>query len=391
MRSLFIFDPLDMNAKILGGVQLCSQEFLKLVETTSDSTDYFEVSVCRQLFWRIRRKFHFGSYLLYNPEESKKELIQKIQQRQPTHVFINRSELLRLTPLLRDLLPTAQIILMSHGNQSGDDLYELAGEDGSRNKGLSQLTAIWQIGQDLLTESWFRHRYIDLVCVMSEEEKVLERWLGAKNTIVLHRTIHVEQLLWNPKIGRVGFVGTLNHTPNRVAIEQICREISKKSSINIELRLVGRPEPDGQKLADQYSFVTYLGALDEDALKAEVCTWSLFLNPIFWLSRGASMKLGQAISWGIPFLTTRSGSRGYQTPESEFITTSDNCHDFVSRLFEITNNRNNIDKARLIVINIGINSPTINDLKSSLIKSLDDTSKHSVAHIHSDREKTRKD
>ena len=366
MKSLFIFNPLDMNSSPAGGVQLCSQEFLKLIETASEHIEYFEVNICRQILWRLRRKLRLGSYLFYNPEESRARMIQAVKLSQPTHVFINKSELIRFTPLIRELLPNAQIILMSHGNQSGDDLYELAGEDGSRNKGLSQLTAIWQIGQDLLTESWFRHRYIDLVCVMSEEEKVLERWLGAKNTIVLHRTIHVEQLLWNPKIGRVGFVGTLNHTPNRVAIEQICREISKKSSINIELRLVGRPEPDGQKLADQYSFVTYLGALDEDALKAEVCTWSLFLNPIFWLSRGASMKLGQAISWGIPFLTTLSGSRGYQTPESEFITTSDNCHDFVSRLFEITNNRNNIDKARLIVINIGRNSPTINDLKSSL-------------------------
>jgi len=369
MRSLFIFDSLDMNAKILGGVQLCSQEFLKLVEAASDSIDYFEVSVCRQLSWRIRRKFHFGSYLLYNSEESKKELIQKIQQTQPTHVFINKSELIRFTQLIRELLPNAQIILMSHGNQSGDDLYELAGEEGARNEKISKLSATWQIGQDLVTESWYRHRYIDCVCVMSDEEAVLERWLGAKKTIVLYRTVSSDELLWQPVPDRVGFVGTLNHTPNRVALEKLCEEIANHYPLSIELRVVGQPVDFGQSLASRYSFVSYLGALSEDDLKREVATWNLFLNPIFWLSRGASMKLGKAISWGIPFITTSSGKRGYKLT-TNFLTTHDDAQVFVARMLELMSDHQNIIEAKKMVRDIQLSSPTSDSLASLISSSL---------------------
>jgi Glycosyl transferases group 1 len=362
MLSLFIFNDLDMYSDPVGGVQLCSQEFLEIIQTASKSIEYFEVSVCRQLLWRTRRKLHLGSYLLYNPEEYRDKLLQSIQKNRPSHVFINKSELIRFTPMLRELLPDAQIILMSHGNQSGDDLYELAGIEGNRNKGLSKFGAIWQIGQDLTTESWYRHRYVDCVCVMSEEEEVLERWLGAKNTIVLPRAINLEELSWNPISGRVGFVGTLNHTPNRIALEQICEEISKKRPANIELRLVGQPASYGQALASRFDFVSYLGALNDDALKSEVSSWNLFLNPIFWLSRGASMKLGKAISWGIPFVTTYSGKRGYKLTDADFLTTPDNVEGFVSRLMEIMSDNQKILKAREIVKNTQINSPSIHEL-----------------------------
>jgi Glycosyl transferases group 1 len=362
MLSLFVFNDLDMYSDPVGGVQLCSQEFLEIIQTASKSIEYFEVSVCRQLLWRIRRKLHLGSYLLYNPKESKDKLLQVIQKNRPSHVFINKSELIRFTPILRELLPEAQIILMSHGNQSGDDLYELAGIEGNTSKGLSRFGAIWQIGQDLATESWYRHRYVDCVCVMSAEEEILERWLGAKNTIVLPRTIKLDELLWNPISGRVGFVGTLNHTPNRIALEQICEEISKNHPTNIELRLVGQPVYYGQSLASKFDFVSYLGALNDDALKSEVSTWNLFLNPIFWLSRGASMKLGKAISWGIPFVTTFSGKRGYQLNDVNFLTTPDNVQEFVARLLELMSDDQKIIRAREAVKSIQSNSPSIHRL-----------------------------
>jgi hypothetical protein len=360
-----------MNSGLVGGVQLCSQEFLKLIETASDNIEYSEVNISRQMLWRIRRKFYLGSYLFYNPEEHRTKITQIIKQKQPTHVFVNKAELIRFAPLVRELLPNAQIVLMSHGNQSGDDLYELAGENGSRNKSFfSRLLATWQIGQDLVTESWYRHRYIDCVCVMSDEEAILERWLGAKNTIVLHRTITPEDLPWQPLPGRVGFVGTLSHTPNRVALEKVCQEMINHHPLNLELRLVGQPVDFGQALADKYNFVSYLGALNEDDLKKEVATWNLFLNPIFWLSRGASMKLGKAISWGIPFITTYSGRRGYKLTNADFLTTPDSVQAFVTRVFELMCDRQNIIQARNLVKNLQATSPTTHNLVSIISTAL---------------------
>ena len=369
MNSLFIFNPLDMNSSPSGGVQLCSQEFLKLIETASEHIEYFEVNICRQILWRLRRKLRLGSYLFYNPEEFRARITQTIKLSPPTHIFINKSELIRFTPLIRELLSNAQIILMSHGNQSGDDLYELAGEEGARNEKISKLSATWQIGQDLVTESWYRHRYIDCVCVMSDEEAVLERWLGAKKTIVLYRTVSSDELLWQPVPDRVGFVGTLNHTPNRVALEKLCEEIANHYPLSIELRVVGQPVDFGQSLASRYSFVSYLGALSEDDLKREVATWNLFLNPIFWLSRGASMKLGKAISWGIPFITTSSGKRGYKLT-TNFLTTHDDAQVFVARMLELMSDHQNIIEAKKMVRDIQLSSPTPDNLASMISSSL---------------------
>jgi len=367
MRSLLVYDPRDLNAAIPGGVQLCSQEFLEIVQVASDAVECCGVSICRRTSWRLRRRLHLGSYLFYHPAEAKSLLTEKIERSRPTHVFLNRSELLRLTPLLKEMLPEAQIILMSHGNQSGDDLYELGGLSGLRNRGFAKLVALWQLGQDLGTESWFRHHFLDLVCVMSEEEKVLERWLGAKKTVVLPRLVKADPLRWQPLPGRIGFVGTLDHTPNWVALEQICNEIVQRQPENLELRLVGRPEILGQELAHRFPFVRYLGALEESALKAEVSTWSLFLNPIFWLSRGASMKLGKAIAWGIPFCSTRSGTRGYELSNSEALVTSDNPQEFVSRIFELLDTSNNIHKIRqLVILQLQSKSPSIDDLAQRL-------------------------
>lgn len=369
MKSLLVFDPKDMNSAVPGGVQLCSQEFLKIIKAASESLDYFEVSISRRLSWRIRRQLNLGSYLLYHPNEARSAALEKIGKNRPTHVFLNRPELLRLAPLFREILPEAKIILMSFGNQSGDDLYELAGQGGRRIKGFSRLAARWQLGQDLGIESWFRHRYLDAVCAMSKEEEIIERWLGAKTTVVLPRLIYPDLIDRFPQNKRVGFVGTLNHTPNTVALEKICEEIDKCSE-KVELRVVGRPGPFGHALARRYEFVTYLGALDESELKAEVSSWSLFLNPIFWLSCGASMKLGKAISWGIPFLTTRSGARGYELVDANFLTTQDDPCEFVERLFEIIGKDSNCRKATDIVKHNQTHSPTLEDLSARLTAAL---------------------
>ena len=75
--------------------------------------------------------------------------------------------------------------------------------------------------------------------------------------------------------------------------------------------MVGAPETFGKQLAATYPFVTYLGYLNNDALRQEVGSWTFFLNPVFYYSRGVSTKLAKAFGWGIPVITTTIGCRGY--------------------------------------------------------------------------------
>lgn len=370
MRSLFIHDPADLDAAIPGGVQLCSREFLEIVRAASAETALLPVTVTRSPLWRLRRRLALGSYLLYHPEEIRGPLASAIQSLRPTHIFLNRTELARLAALAAELAPEARVVVMSHGNQSGDDLYEVAGPGGRRNHGLAGLTATWRLGCDLVTESRLRHGPVHAVCVMSEEEAVLERWLGARRTIVLPRIIHPRPLDWQPVPGRVGFVGTLDHTPNRVALQSLCAHLATRSSSGIELRLVGGPESFGRELSQSYPFVRYLGRLDNDALHQEVTTWSLFLNPIFWLSRGASMKLRQSLAWGIPALSTKAGARGYRLAPGQVFITEDSADEFTAKLLTLIKAPERLEAVRKQLMEATETWPNANVLAGELQETL---------------------
>lgn len=336
MNALFLHDPADLSAGIPGGVQLCSREFLAIVQAAADSTRLHPVTPARGLGFRVRRRLHLGSYLGYDVPAHAAALAAVIREHAIDHVFINRAELLRFAPVLRQLAPAAKLILMSHGNQTGDDLYEVTGPGGRRTGGWHRLTATWQMGLDLRTESWHRRHGLDAVCVMSEEERTLERWLGAGCTIVLPRRLEAAPLTRTPAANRIGYVGTLDHTPNRVALEAVCRELARQPRpAGFELRVCGGPAQVGEDFAARHPFVHYLGRLDDQALRSEAATWSLMLNPLFWLSRGASMKLATALGWGLPVLTTRAGARGYEWGAAAVPVCADDPRRFVQDLLAL--------------------------------------------------------
>lgn len=365
MKSLFIHDPADLNASIPGGVQLCTREFLEIVRAASDELRLATVTVTRAPAWRLRRKLGLGSYLRYRPEEARASLAATLADFRPTHVFLNRSELMRLAPLVSSLQPDAKVVLMSHGNQSGDDLYEVSGPGGRRVSGAARIKATFQLGLDLVAESRFRHRHLHGVCVMSDEEEALERWLGAQCTVVLPRVVAPAPIDWNPVQGRVGFAGTLDHTPNRVALIRLCDELARRSPQGLSVRVVGGPAHIAEELAARHPFVQPLGRIDDDALLREAGTWSLFLNPVFWLSRGASMKLGRALAWGVPALTTRSGARGYRLTSGTAWSVEDDVADFSRRLLDLAFDKEALLETRRTLLASAL-SPSVGELAASL-------------------------
>lgn len=294
-------------------MQICSNEFLSVVRAASDSTVLFEVQWSRRPALRFRRKLHLGSYLGYDVDAYAEDLERALQDNAITHVFLNKAELLRFARLVRRLSGSVKVVVMSHGNQSGDDLYEVAGPDG-RHRGFRSFGSTWRLGLDLRTESYFRHRFVDAVCVMSEEEAALERWLGANEVFYIPRIVSFDLLDWDPVPGRVGYVGTLDHTPNRIALERLL-PLLDESSEELEIEMAGKPTAIGRDFESRFRRVSYLGPMGDTELVGIASRWMMFLNPILWLSRGASMKLGRALGWGLPVVSTASGARGYSIPE----------------------------------------------------------------------------
>lgn len=340
MRFLFIYNEADLKSKTNGGVQLCSQEFLSIIREMNTELKLFCVTHSRSYMFRLLRKLNLDNYMGYNTDSYAAALKKTIVQHQITHVFINKAELLRFSKTIKQLeLPNMvapKVVIMSHGNESGDLLGELT-EYQARHKGLLKLTGIIKLGLTLYTESFFRRRYVDLVCAMSEEESLIERWLGINHTFFIPRLIAgSERLQRNPIPGRFGYVGTLNHSPNLTAIKKLCDTLVRKNIIP-ELRIVGHPPSIGMSLELEYKFIKYMGPLTDIELFEEVKTWAYSINPIFNYSRGASMKLAKYIEWEIPVITTKAGRRGYIFKKGSLIETESNADAFAEAISNCIN------------------------------------------------------
>ncbi len=345
MKGLFIYNPSDLLSPIPGGVQICSKEFFKIIENTVDELVLFEVKFNQSLIFRLLYKLNLDNYLSYKPKNYREKLKNIISENNISHIFINKSELIRFSKTIKQMkgFISPKIIIMSHGNESGDLLGDITSKQ-PRYNGFFRLTSIVKLGLTLFTESWYRRRYVDLVCTMSEEETAIEKWLGINNVYFIPRLINKELISdRNPVKDRFGYVGTLNHTPNFTALNALFIAISD-AKISPEIRLVGKPESIGHELAEKYNFITYLGALPENDLLNEMKSWSFFINPIFNYSRGASMKLAKAIEWELPVITTRAGKRGYFWKEGNLIEVADSPEAFVEAIKKSIDNKANYNE-----------------------------------------------
>lgn len=346
MRSLFVANPLDLDAPVPGGVQRCSREFLNIVEAASEKTVRFSIDYDRSIGARLKRRSRLIPFAQYDATDYAEALSVSIRDNAIDTVFLNRTDLSSFVPVLAACAPAARVVLLSHGNESGDLLYEIAIHRSATQRILPArfYDFLW-LGGTLAAEANLRHTEALTIVAMSEEEATIERWLGARDVLVLPRIITVRQLPSAPEAGLIGYIGSLHHTPNIVALEAVLSRL-EACTIPIAIEIVGRPETVGARLAVRYPFVRYLGALDDAALDDAVARWSLFLNPIFWLSKGASMKLADALGRGLPVLTTRFGQRGYELPEGTTLVTDDNPDAFVAALVACASDRDQTDRIR---------------------------------------------
>ena len=175
-----------------------------------------------------------------------------------------------------------------------------------------------RLGRLIATEAEYRVKWLDGVVALSETEKQIENWFGAKKASFLPRRLYKDFLQRKPIPGRIGFVGRLDHPPNLQGITILLSELSDHAH-NLQFILVGAPPAYGARIKKQFPFVEYLGELSDADLEKEVASWAFFLNPVWWYSTGASTKLARAISWGLPIITTTAGKRGYEWKRGDML------------------------------------------------------------------------
>jgi glycosyltransferase involved in cell wall biosynthesis len=311
-KAIFLTHKEYLHSEITGGVQLCSQEFHHCIQNTGDIDleDYY-IPYTRNLFQRAMIKWNLENYAVFDIKKETPALLSFIFQRDIEIVFINMVTPVRFAkPIRQKFGGRVKIILLSHGNNSGDFIH-LITKPVTHPTFLRKWLNKIRLGRLIATEAEYRVKWIDGVVTLSETEKQIENWFGAKKTSFLPRTLYKDFLSREPVPGRIGFVGRLDHPPNLQGITILLEALSGQTQ-DLQLILVGAPPAYGMKIKQQFPFIEYLGELSDPDLEKEVATWAFFLNPVWWYSTGASTKLARAISWGLPIITTTAGMRGYE-------------------------------------------------------------------------------
>ncbi|WP_017654676.1 glycosyltransferase [Fortiea contorta] len=310
ITALFVSDAAYLKDSP-GGVQICTQEYLRTLEAAGFDISLFKYTPETRILTRLRRKLKPKPYTYRLPTELAKNVVSLVKEKDIKWIFLNQVDTAPIAKYLRENLgEKCKIILLSHGLESTDIFHAMRTKNGESAFGKVTSSDLEFLAQSLVSECIHR-QYIDYVFCLSAFETEIEHWLGAKNVTWLPRTIPANPLPWNPDSSRLGFVGTIDHTPNREGLILFLEALEKIASGNVCLRLVGGPESVAKTIIQRFPFVEYLGRLSNEELEKEASTWSCFVHPLFCYSRGCSTKLAISLGWEIPVITTPAGCRGY--------------------------------------------------------------------------------
>jgi glycosyltransferase involved in cell wall biosynthesis len=327
-RALFVsFQGFLQNAK--GGAQVCTNEYIDVIRAAGIDLTVLPFGLDRRPITRALRQLNSSPYFRAFEPSLPSTVAGLVQQTPFDFVFLNQVSLATLASRIRPLLPEkCKIVVLSHGLESTDLLHFLRLRGQFPLRGRVRPTAASLLGSVLLAEAEVR-THVDIVCTLSPFDEDLEKWMGTRHAAWLPRVVKSNPLPWRPFGRRLGFVGTLDHSPNLEGLVAVLEALGERELAPFNVRVIGGPSEVGAWLAARYACVDYLGAIDDTALAHEAATWSAFLNPIFCQARGCSTKLAMALGWEIPIVTTPQGRRGYVWGKGE-LAEARTPHEFAS-------------------------------------------------------------
>jgi hypothetical protein len=313
----------------LGGVQVCTQEFLDLFRKIDPNLQLFPYSTDQRISARLGRRLRPSSYQKLISPKLLRKCLSGFKEADTSTLLLNNSDALALAPLLRKALPGVRLVYLSHGPVitdvvNGQRLQLPADERMSNFK---------ESPGRVLDEDLRLRRIISGTVSISASDDNMEKWLGSPAHIWIPRVIESRPAKLQPLLGRIGCISTLNHAPNYDGMVQLAYALDSRKE-KVQLRLVGGPESLGRRLARDHPSITYLGSLSDEALAEEVLGWRALVNPIFCMARGCSMKVKTALEQGLPVLTTAIGARGY-TWDKEALPLSVSCDELAELVVRV--------------------------------------------------------
>ena len=313
-----------------GGVQLCTREYFETLTAAGFDLTTVEVDNDRRLLSRMKRRISPNPY---RNSMLKEDVIAEMRRQwtpDTSHVFLNQATTRPLAPAIkREFGGQVHVSVLSHGLRSVDFFHEARARSGGNPSRQSLLSLANQLfDENSHSES------IDHVFCVAPFEMEIEKWLGARSVSFVPRTIRHTKLNWNPVVGRIGYVGQLDHPPNEEGLKLFLKALGRRRSDEIRVRVVGGPAFAGRKVAREFKTVEFLGRLSDDELEREAATWTCFLHPVFCYAMGVSTKLAVGIGWELPIVATSMGCRGYVW-EQGIVPTADTPEEFAELVCRI--------------------------------------------------------
>ena len=181
------------------------------------------------------------------------------------------------------------------------------------------------------------YRLADLIIVVTVDDGLLLKKDAPSTQIGLLPNIHriPEYIEIQPPYTKLLFVGSFKHEPNVDAVIYFCEEIFPllmEMNSNFTLDVIG-PNPPEYILALQSDHIFIRGFvenLDDYYRKAHISVAPLRFGA------GMKGKIGEALSFGLPVITTEIGAEGFGLSQGENILVARTSLDFVESILQLS-------------------------------------------------------
>jgi len=182
----------------------------------------------------------------------------------------------------------------------------------------------------------------DVIITVSEDDKsVLQSVLPKKYISVLSNVhvIHEPSLVKSREHGRLIFIGGFSHSPNIDAVWYFLNEIMpliRSKSTEVKLSIIGSNVP--QEILDMASIdVEVIGYVEDTAPYLQSAYISI--APLRY-GGGMKGKVGEAMSHGLPVVTTRFGAEGFGLTAGKHLLVENTPESFAEAIFSLLNDKN---------------------------------------------------
>ena len=181
------------------------------------------------------------------------------------------------------------------------------------------------------------YRLADLIIVVTEDDGLLLKKDAPHTQIGLLPNIHriPEFIPASPPYTKLLFVGSFKHEPNVDAVVYFCDEIFPlllEMNSNFTLEVIG-PNPPESVLVLQSDHIVirgFVASLDECYRKAHISVAPLRFGA------GMKGKIGEALSFGLPVVTTETGAEGFGLSLGENILVAATSLEFAKSILQLS-------------------------------------------------------